>query len=289
MFPIILGTARFGTYTSQDDSFAVLNAFVEMGGSRLDTANNYACWHPDGVGGESEAVLGEWLKTQDRHSVEIMTKIGARSVDGFTYDKLDGLSPDNIKRSVEESLTRLNTDHIDVLYAHVDDLETPLLDTWKALSSLVEQGIVKRLGVSNYREPRLLELVNIINENQLTPFAYAQYRYSLITPNAIADFGPQVILNEHLFGMLKALERQPEVIGYSPLLDGAYEQSPDELPDNYDNLLNCALIENIQAQAEEQHASPSALILKTIVDYGITPVTAASTPERLRSNLQLLV
>ncbi|WP_407333040.1 aldo/keto reductase [Enterovibrio sp. 27052020O] len=289
MFPIILGTAKFGTYTNKDDSFAVLDAFLDMGGRRLDTANNYACWHPDGIGGESETVIGEWLQGKDRKRVEVMTKIGAQSVDGFTYDKLDGLSPDNIRRSVDATLTRLNTDYIDVLYAHVDDLNTPLLDTWKALSFLVDEGIVRQLGISNYREARVLELVDVIAQHQLRPFDYAQYRYSIISPNAGADFGPQVILNEHLFGALRCVESKPEIIGYSPLLDGCYELSADELPDSYDNLLNCAMHDDIQAQAEENRTTPSALVLKIIADYGVTPVTAASTPERLRSNLQLFL
>ncbi|MEZ8142541.1 aldo/keto reductase [Enterovibrio norvegicus FF-33] len=289
MFPIILGTAKFGTYTNKDDSFAVLDAFLEMGGSRLDTANNYACWHPDGKGDESETVLGQWLQGKDRKRVEVMTKIGAQSVDGFTYDKLDGLSPDNIKRSLDKTLTRLNTDYLDVLYAHVDDLNVPLLDTWKTLSSLVDEGIVRQLGISNYKESRVLELVDVIEQHQLRPFDYAQYRYSIISPNAGADFGPQVILNEHLFGALKRLAVKPEIIGYSPLLDGCYEFSADDLPENYDNLLNCAMLDDIQAQAEGNGSTPSALVLKTIADYGITPVTAASTPERLKSNLQLLL
>ncbi|CZF85927.1 aldo/keto reductase [Grimontia marina] len=289
MFPIILGTAKFGTYTSQEESYSVLDGFLEMGGRRIDTANNYAVWHPDGKGGESETVLGEWLKTKSRSDVEVMSKIGAQSVDGFTYDKLDGLSPGNIMRSIDDCLSRLQTDYIDVLYAHVDDESTPLLDTWRTLSSLVEQGTVKSLGISNYKEPRVLELVDVIKENGLEPFRYAQYRYTLLSPNIDAKFGPQIVMNEHLFGVLKHLEFRPEIIGYSPLIDGAYELSPDELPEDYDNLLNAIMVEELQIQAEESQTTTSALVLKTIADYGVTPVTAASTIHRLRDNLKLLI
>lgn len=289
MFPIILGTAKFGTYTSREESFSVLDGYLALGGRRLDTANNYAVWHPDGKGGESETVIGEWLKTKDRSDVEIMTKIGAQSVDGFTYDKLDGLSPGNIMQSIDDCLSRLQTDYIDVLYAHVDDETTPLIETWKTMSSLVEQGTVKALGISNYKEPRVLELLDVINQNNLEPFKYVQYRYTLLSPNIDAKFGPQIVMNEHLFGALKHLECKPEIIGYSPLLDGSYELSPDELPDEYDNLLNAIMVEELQMQAEESQATTSSLVLKTISDYGVTPVTAASSIERLKDNLKLLI
>lgn len=287
MLPVILGTGKFGTYINRGDSFAVLDGFVELGGTRLDTANNYAIWHPEGKGGESERVLGEWLSQGRRDRVEVMTKIGAQSMDGLTYQHLDGLSPNNILKSVDDCLTRLQTDYIDVLYAHVDDPNTPLLTTWKTLSSLVEQGVVKSLGISNYTEPRVLELMSIIKANDLTPFKYAQYRYSLLSPNIDARFVPQVVMNEHLFGTLRHLESRPEIIGYSPLLDGCYEGCPDELPDEYDNLLNSIMVEDLQMQAGEICASPSSLVLKTIADYGVTPLTAASTPDKLKDNLRL--
>ncbi|CZF78720.1 L-glyceraldehyde 3-phosphate reductase [Grimontia celer] len=289
MFPIILGTAKFGTYTSREESFSVLDGYLEMGGRRLDTANNYAVWHPDGKGGESETVIGEWLKSKNRNDVEIMTKIGAQSVDGFTYDKLDGLSPSNIMQSIDDCLSRLQTDYIDVLYAHVDDENTPLIETWKTMSSLVEQGTVKALGISNFKEPRVLELLDVINQNSLEPFKYVQYRYTLLSPNIDAKFSPQIVMNEHLFGVLKHLECKPEIIGYSPLLDGCYEVSPDELPNEYDNLLNAIMVEELQMQAEESETTTSALVLKTISDYGVTPVTAASSIERLKDNLKLLI
>ncbi|MGF1705326.1 aldo/keto reductase [Enterovibrio baiacu] len=285
MLPVILGSAKFGTYTDKAHSFDVLNQFIALGGTRIDTANNYACWHPDGKGGESEAILGEWIAEQNRGSIEVMTKIGAQSVDGFTYDQLDGLAPDNILRSIDESLTRLQTDHVDVLYAHVDDVNTPLLDTWKTLSSLVKQGTVKRLGISNYQEPRVLELVNVITENDLAPISHAQFRYTLLSPNITANFSPQIVMTEHLFGTLKHLDVRPEIIGYSPLLDGCYEDSADELPETYDNLLNCMLVEQLQEQASAMGMTTSAWVLKVIHDYGITPVTAASHPDRLKSNL----
>ncbi|MDD1780629.1 aldo/keto reductase [Enterovibrio sp. ZSDZ35] len=286
MFPVILGTAKFGTFNDREQSYSVLDRFIELGGERLDTANNYACWHPDGEGGESETLLGEWLKTKQRESLHIITKIGARSVDGFTYDRLDGLSRNNIRQSVDDCLNRLQTHYIDTLYAHVDDPNTPLLETWKEMSALVEEGTVKHLGISNYTEARMLELVDVIQEHGLVPFDQAQYRYSLITPNSDADFGPQIVMNEHLFGALKGLPFKPEVIGYSPLMDGCFEHSPDELPEAYDNLINCIVMEDLQSEAKELGVSTSALVLKRISDYGITPITATSTPDLLNSNLK---
>ncbi|MFD2179590.1 aldo/keto reductase [Veronia pacifica] len=287
MFPIVLGTAKFNTFQNRETSYSLLDTFVNSGGRRLDTANNYACWHPDGEGGESETLIGEWMAERGRDSVEVMTKIGAMPTDGLTYDNLDGLSASNIKASVDACLNRLQTDRIDVLYAHVDDHRVPLLETWTAMSDLVRQGIVGELGISNYNADRVTALESEILAHGLTPFKYAQYRYSLITPNFNRNFAPQVLLDETLNDVLHASRFKPEILTYSALLDGHLEEDPDELPEEYDNLLNIMMVEDMQAKAKNLDVSVSAFILKTISDYGYTPITTSTNPTRMMNNLAL--
>ncbi|RXJ74255.1 aldo/keto reductase [Veronia nyctiphanis] len=287
MLPIVLGTAKFDTFQDKESSFRLLDTFVEAGGRRVDTANNYACWHPEGHGGESESLIGEWQTERGRDNIEIMTKIGALPLDGLTYQHLDGLSASNINASVDGCLNRLRTDFIDVLYAHVDDKSTSLEESWMALSNLVKQGVVGQLGISNYSAERVIELENLINEKDLVPFKFAQYRYSLISPNYDRDFAPQILLNEKLNDVLHQSAFNPEILTYSALLDGHLEDDPDELPSDYDNLLNSIMVEELQAEAQQLNVSVAALILKTISDYGYTPITVSSKPERMLDNLAL--
>ena len=142
-----LGTASFGTSISKKESFEILDRFVELGGEIIDTANNYAFWN--GNGGESEAVIGQWLKTINRNQVRVHTKIGMQPIDGSSLSNLEGLSKETITNAVQKSLSRLSTNYVDVLYTHVDDRQTPLEETWQALSDLVRNGLVNKLGISN--------------------------------------------------------------------------------------------------------------------------------------------
>lgn len=289
MLPVVLGTANFGTYVSKERSFELLDMFVALGGYRLDTSNNYACWHPEGKGGESESVIGEWLKARGRDKASVMTKIGALSMDGISYKQLDGLSADNIKRSVDKCLLRLQTDYIDTLFAHVDDHNTPLEETWQTLTELVRQGVVGQLGISNYAAERILELDRIIVQQELEPVSHAQYRYSIVTPNADADFSPQIVLNENLHGSLKKMSNVPEIMAYSPLVLGCFDNDPDELPEQYDNLINAMIVDEVQQVAKKLDVSGCALVLKRIHEHGITPITSTSSPARLEQNLKLFI
>ncbi|MDD3926472.1 MAG: aldo/keto reductase [bacterium] len=136
--PVGLGTASFGTSISQENSYRVLDKYASLGGRIIDTANNYAYWHPQAKGGESETVIGAWLERVDRAAFTIMTKIGSQPlVVKEGVNNLEGLSPQAVQSAVSKSLDRLKTDYIDILLAHHDDRSTPLKDTWEAFSELV--------------------------------------------------------------------------------------------------------------------------------------------------------
>jgi hypothetical protein len=150
VFPLCLGGNVFGWTADEDNSFAVLDAYVAAGGNFIDTANGYSRWVPGHDGGESERVIGAWLaKRGKRDDVIVATKLGS---DG-------GLTPDNVRARAEESLERLQSDHVDIMYAHYDDLDTPPEVSLAALDELVKEGKVRHLAASNFTPERLDEAI----------------------------------------------------------------------------------------------------------------------------------
>ncbi|MGF1911813.1 aldo/keto reductase [Vibrio kasasachensis] len=281
-----LGTVSFGTSIPEHQAQEIMNIFVESGGTIIDTANNYAFWA--GKGGESETVIGNWLKTINREQIEIHTKIGALPLDGMNFSTAEGLSKESIQSAVNASLGRLSTHYIDVLYAHIDDTSTPLLETWSALSSLVHGGVVKRLGISNYSLSRIVELQNIIDKYDLIPISYAQYRYTIIEPQTDADLGVQICFSPQIITALTKHNPKIKLVAYSPLLRGAFEYG-HTLPDKYAGDLNEMIVNKNREEAEYHQVTPSALVLKKISDQGIIPLTISSKVERLKENIQLFL
>ena len=281
-----LGTASFGTSIAESQAHKILDAFFQNDGYIIDTANNYAFWA--GSGGESESVIGKWLPTVQRDRIELHTKVGAQPTDGVNFETAEGLSKPAIEKAVEASLNRLSTNYIDVLYAHLDDSTTPLLETWSTLSSYVKSGKVKYLGISNYSLSRIIELNRIIQENELVPISYAQYRHSIISPVESADLGVQVCFNADIIKALKDANPEIKLIAYSPLLDGGLE-ADGSLPEAYFSEENLDIVKRLQVKAKQYDVTPSALALKQISDNGITPLTMTGKIQRLRGNLKLFL
>jgi aryl-alcohol dehydrogenase-like predicted oxidoreductase len=279
-----LGTASFGTAISAHTSQQLLDSFVQQGGRVIDTANCYAFWA--GKGGESETVIGTWLANQSRSQLKIHTKIGAMATDGQSFESAEGLSQSVIESAIEASLTRLNTDYVDVLYAHIDDPCTPLLETWQTLSTYVKNGKVKALGISNFSLPRIVELNKLIQQHHLPAISYAQYRHSLISPIPEADLGVQLCFNEQIIAALKTGNKDIQLVAYSPLLDGAFELGK-HLHTNYNTASNRQWVEQIRLESAKLAVSPSALVLKSIADTGIMPLTMTGKVQRLADNMRL--
>lgn len=152
-----LGGINFGTKTSEEDSFKLMDDYINEGGNFIDTANNYAVWN-GGNGGESERVIGKWLnKNNNRKEIIIATKLGAlpKNIENRDFSNMQGLSRKVILESVQKSLENLNTDCIDLLYLHVDDYNTPQEETLETLNELVEKGLIKEIGCSNFRTWRI--------------------------------------------------------------------------------------------------------------------------------------
>ncbi len=172
--PLMLGGNVFGWTADERTSFQILDAFVEAGMDFVDTANVYSKWVPGNRGGESETIIGRWLRqTGKRDRVVLATKVGME----ISPDE-KGLSRAAILRSAEASLTRLQTDRIDLYQTHKDDA-TPLAETLGAYETLIQQGKVRAIGASNYTAERLLEAIQVSKDAGLPTYHALQPEYNL--------------------------------------------------------------------------------------------------------------
>lgn len=173
--PLVLGGNVFGWTADEATSFRLLDTYVDRGFDAIDTANVYSAWIPGHQGGESETVLGKWLKQSGkRDKVMLATKVGMKMGDGST-----GLRKEYILRAVEDSLKRLQTDVIDFYQSHKDDEETPLEETLSAYQSLLQSGKVRAIGASNYNGKRLREAEELARQRDLPPYTTLQPEYNL--------------------------------------------------------------------------------------------------------------
>jgi aryl-alcohol dehydrogenase-like predicted oxidoreductase len=172
--PLALGGNVFGWSADKTASFAVLDAFVDAGLDLIDTADVYPAWVPGNRGGESEAIIGEWLARGGRREhVTIATKVAK-------WSPRRGLSPANIAAAADESLQRLGVDTIDLYFAHEDDPAVPLVDTLGAFARLIDAGKVRAIGASNYSAARFAEALAISAEHGLPRYEVLQPEYSLV-------------------------------------------------------------------------------------------------------------
>jgi aryl-alcohol dehydrogenase-like predicted oxidoreductase len=169
--PLVLGGNVFGWTAKGEEAFRILDRFVAAGGTMIDTADVYAKWAPGNSGGESETLIGEWLRRRGgRGDVLIATKVG--------FD--DGLSAAAIERGIDASLTRLGTDYVDLYFSHKDDPATPLEETLGAFDRLVRSGKVRSIGASQIETDRLAEALDISARDGLAAYSVLQTWYNLV-------------------------------------------------------------------------------------------------------------
>jgi aryl-alcohol dehydrogenase-like predicted oxidoreductase len=216
VYPITFGGNVFGWTADQAMSFKLLDSFVATGFNFIDSADVYSRWHPGNTGGESETIIGNWLKARGgRDKVIIATKLGIEMAPGKK-----GLSRKYMMQAVEDSLRRLQTDYIDLYQSHRDDPETPIEETLSAYADLIKQGKVREIGASNFSAPRLAEALKISHDKGLPRYQSLQPQYSLVER---AEFeGPLEEL---------CLKEKVGVIGYysiaSGFLTGKYRSKAD--------------------------------------------------------------
>lgn len=276
--PVALGAMDFGTTTAKDAAFAVLDAYLDMGGNFVDTSNNYAHWQ--GTGDESETLLGEYFSQRKcRDRIVLATKVGFDR-----HGQGQGLKKEQIEYWIDESLRKLRTDYIDLYYAHTDDPTTPLEETMEAFHRLVEKGKVRHLGGSNYDTWRFAEANSVAQ----TPYTVMQQWFTYL--QASGDKAPQYIFNEYTSReRLRYLEaKNIPLVAYSCLAKGGYanaERLPAELVAG-DRL---AVLQNM---AKEKGISASALAVAWMVNLHrcpgfprVIPLFGSSSATHFTANL----
>ncbi|MEU9580053.1 aldo/keto reductase [Streptomyces chilikensis] len=175
VFPLALGGNVFGWTADERESFAVLDGYAEAGGNFVDTADSYSAWVEGNEGGESETVIGRWLKARgNRSEVVIATKVSQ-------HPDFRGLSAANIKAAAEASLRRLGTDHIDLYYTHYDQPGTPVEEIVLALDQLVREGKVRAIAASNITAERLQESLDFSEREGFARYVAVQPHYNLVS------------------------------------------------------------------------------------------------------------
>ena len=195
VYPLCLGGNTFGWTANEQESFEVLDAYAAAGGNFIDSADAYSHWIPGNSGGESETILGNWMKARgNRDSIVIATKLGM--LPGFT-----ALTADNIATAVDNSLRRLQTDYIDLYYAHKDDPDTDQLETMTAFDALVKAGKVRNIAASNYSADRLQSALDVADANDLTKFVALQNLYNLVERSAYEGALRDVVARNNLVSL----------------------------------------------------------------------------------------
>ncbi|GHE03452.1 aldo/keto reductase [Streptomyces alanosinicus] len=175
VFPLSLGGNVFGWTADEETSFAVLDAYAAAGGNFVDTADSYTAWIEGNQGGESETIIGKWVRARgNRDDVVIATKVSQ-------HPEYQGLSAANIKAAADASLRRLDTDHIDLYYTHFDQPEVPVEEIIGALDELVKAGKVRHIAASNISPERLKASLDFSDREGLARYVALQPHYNLVS------------------------------------------------------------------------------------------------------------
>jgi aryl-alcohol dehydrogenase-like predicted oxidoreductase len=236
---------QFGWTVDEAAAYSIMDTYTEAGGNLIDTADIYSHWAQDNSGGESEEIIGRWLKDRgNRKSMLVATKVRGRMWEGPSGE---GLGRDHITAAVEGSLRRLQTDYIDLYQTHWFDENTPIEETLRALDGLVQSGKVRYIGCSNYPAWRLVEALWTSDKHGLAGYASLQPHYNLVHRQEFESDLCQVTSN---YGL--------GVLSYSPLqggfLTGKYRQNTplpasaraDRIRDRYFSEQNFALLNALE-------------------------------------------
>jgi aryl-alcohol dehydrogenase-like predicted oxidoreductase len=270
--PVCFGGNVFGWTVDEKKSFGLLDAFLAAGFNFVDTADTYSRWA--GKGGESETIIGKWMKARNnRKDIILATKIGMDMGDGKV-----GLSKKYILSGVEDSLKRLQTDHIDLYQSHKDDLSTPVTETLEAYGELIKAGKVKYIGASNYTPERLQEALDASGKNNLPEYVSLQPHYNLCERKLFEDGLEKICIKNNL-----------GVISYYSLaagfLTGKY-RSPDDISKSvrgggvkkYMNEKGFAILKALDAVADAHKSKPATVALAWLLSRpSVTAPIASAT------------
>jgi aryl-alcohol dehydrogenase-like predicted oxidoreductase len=274
--PLCLGGNVFGWSADQEESFEVLNAYTEFNGNFIDTADVYSEWKDGNSGHDSETILGNWMKKRgNRSEIVIATKVAKLST-------RPGLSPTNIERAVDDSLRALQTDYIDIYYAHEDDLTVPLIDTLHAFNDLVTSGKVRYIAASNYSGARIQEALAISRAEGFAEYMAVQNHYNLLVRQEYEAEVAPVIKEESLSGIpYFGLARGFLTGKYRP--GRTVESVRAGGVSDYENELGYSTVARLDEIAKAHHTSIASVALSWLAAQpGVaTPIASARTVEQL--------
>jgi aryl-alcohol dehydrogenase-like predicted oxidoreductase len=280
---LCLGTNVFGWSADEAESHAVLDAYRSHGGNFVDTADMYSAWKEGNVGGESETIIGNWMaKNGNRNEMVVATKVAK-------LPTRPGLHPDNIIAACNDSLKRLQSDHIDIYYAHHDDPTIPLEDVLGAFAQLIAEGKVRYIAASQYTGARLQEALDVSAKHNLPGSIALQDQYNLVSRNPF-ESEQQPVLAAHGIsaipfyglarGFLSGKYREGKVVE-SVRAEGVKEFAT---PKGYATL---AVMDQI---ARDHNCSVSAVSLAWLRSNPqlSTPIASARTVEQLKEIVQII-
>ncbi|GAA0646453.1 aldo/keto reductase [Kutzneria viridogrisea] len=288
-----LGAMLFGTTTDEPTAFAILDRYVEAGGTFIDTSNNYAFWNTGSQGGESEQLLGRWRRSRGiGGEIVIATKLGGRPlVPGRTFTNQEGLSAKVIRESSERSRERLGVPTVDLLYAHIEDDSVPLAETVRAFAELVAEGSVGLLGVSNHWTWRVERARNLAAAAGLPGYEVLQYHHTYLRrrtdlPGRRSVDGNQGVAGPDLLSYLRA-EPGLTMVAYTPLLSGAYVREDRPLDSSFAHPGTAARLAALHEVAGQTGATVNQVVLSWLIggEVPVIPLIGASSVAQLDESL----
>lgn len=296
VYPIALGTMQFGWSTDEQNSFAVMDAFVEAGGNLIDTADIYTTWTAGNPGGVSEEIIGRWMKSRgNRDRVVVATKVRGAMGEGGSEGRghplqREGLSRKWIMRAVEDSMRRLQVDYLDLYQVHTIDNQVPIEETLSALTDLVRRGYVRYIGCSNFSAWRLMQALWASDKHGFESFVSIQPEYSIAMPTRM-NFERELARVCETYGL--------GVIPYSPLaggfLTGKYQRN-QPLPESVRaqgiasgrfNEQNWNILDKVREVAANHNTHPAQIALAWLLSkpYMSAPIVGANTVAQLQDLL----
>jgi aryl-alcohol dehydrogenase-like predicted oxidoreductase len=280
--PLVLGAMFLGVTIDEDTSFALLDRFVERGGSWIDTADCYSFWaSASGQGGDSERLLGRWLAARPgiREQVRISTKLGAEPLwAGSPKQQRTGLSRRAVQDAFAGSLERLGIDHVDMLWLHMEDRTVPIEETVDAIGDFVVSGTVRRVGASNHPAWRVERARAHAVATGRLPIDALQLNYTYLAKRP----GTQHPTVNHPFGLLSeeqhdyATEHRLEVWAYGPLMTGAYDNPDKAISEAFEHPGTDRRLAALDAVATATGTSRGQVVLAWLVAHGIRPILGGS-------------
>jgi aryl-alcohol dehydrogenase-like predicted oxidoreductase len=284
IYPVVFGGNVFGWTLDEKHSFEILNGFANAGFNFIDTADVYSRWVPGNSGGESEIIIGKWMKEKkNRHEIILTTKVGSDMGDGKK-----GLKKNYILKAIEDSLKRLQTDYLDLYQTHYDDESAPVLETLEAYEQLVKDGKIHWIGTSNMSPERLNESLATSAEKGLPAYQTLQPHYNLYAREIYeTQYEPIAVKNN--LGVITYYSLQ------SGFLTGKYRSSADltKSPrggamEKYFDKRGMKILETLDAVSAEYHTTPAAVALAWLIQQpSVTaPIVSATNLLQLDSIIQ---